>query len=372
MRGRGICFVGLDNYPVLNPRYGGEYFGGESVQQTLLAREFARQGFAVSMLVKDHGQPEEEWIDGIRVLKTFRPGAGVPGTRFFHPKLSSTLRALRKADADIYYQSCAGMMTGIVAGFCRHHRKTFAFRVAHDSDCIPGGELVSLGRDRLLYRFGLRRADFIFAQSERQEALLRTNLGLGSIVLDMAVEVPEISTGADQDIDALWINNLRPFKRPRLFLDMARMLPALRFTMIGGPCVGTEQFYQEILEEASDIPNLQFMGPVPYAEVNDYVLRAKVLVNTSESEGFPNSFLQAWVRGVPVVSFFDPDGLITRHGLGRTAGDIGDMAAAIDEILTTPGTGEGLSQATRRFAFERYSPEAVVRLYLAAFTGGRG
>ena len=40
-----ICFVNSDNYPVLNPEYGSHYIGGESVQQTLLAREFARQGW---------------------------------------------------------------------------------------------------------------------------------------------------------------------------------------------------------------------------------------------------------------------------------------------------------------------------------------
>ena len=44
--------------------------------------------------------------------------------------------------------------------------------------------------------------------------------------------------------------------------------------------------------------------------------RAKVLVNTSDVEGFPNSYLQAWIRGVPVVTLIDPDGVIEREGLG--------------------------------------------------------
>jgi hypothetical protein len=37
-----ICFVGLDNLPVLAPEYRSELIGGESVQQTLLARALAR------------------------------------------------------------------------------------------------------------------------------------------------------------------------------------------------------------------------------------------------------------------------------------------------------------------------------------------
>src|SRR5262247_1540540 len=116
---RSICFVGLDNYPVLNPRFGHEYFGGESVQQTLLAKAFAALGYRVSMVVKDHEQPEGEEIDGITVHKTFAESAGVPILRFVHPRMTSILRALARSDADVFYQSCAGMLTGLVGWHCR-------------------------------------------------------------------------------------------------------------------------------------------------------------------------------------------------------------------------------------------------------------
>jgi len=115
MSQKKICFVGLDNYPVLNPNKGGENFGGESVQQTLLAKAFIDIGYDVSMVVKDHGQSQGEMIDGIKVWKTFKAQEGVPVFRFFYPRLTSIVAALKKADADIYYQSCAGVNTGIVA-----------------------------------------------------------------------------------------------------------------------------------------------------------------------------------------------------------------------------------------------------------------
>src|SRR5262245_27629040 len=50
------CFVGLDNLPVLEPEYRAHSLGGESVQQTLLARALARRGHEVSMVVGDYGQ----------------------------------------------------------------------------------------------------------------------------------------------------------------------------------------------------------------------------------------------------------------------------------------------------------------------------
>ena len=74
-----ICFVGLDNYPVLNPDCGGEYFGGESVQQTLLAKAFADLGYEVSMVVKDHGQAQGEFRQG---SVSGRPSRKVKACRF--------------------------------------------------------------------------------------------------------------------------------------------------------------------------------------------------------------------------------------------------------------------------------------------------
>ena len=187
-----ICFIGLDNYPVLNPARGSEYFGGESVQQTLLARAFHELGYDVSMIVKDHGQPDGEVLDGIRVLKTYADSDGLPVVRFFHPRMTSIWNAFSKADADVYYQSCAGMMTGLAARYCAAHGRKLVFRVAHDTDCIPGEELIRFSRDRWLYRYGLKKADFISAQGVHQQQLLRDNHSLNSTVTNMAVEVPSL------------------------------------------------------------------------------------------------------------------------------------------------------------------------------------
>ena len=60
-----ICFVGLQNLPVLSVQYGAHGIGGEQVQQTLLARALKRRGFDVSMVVADYGQRDGEPVDGI-------------------------------------------------------------------------------------------------------------------------------------------------------------------------------------------------------------------------------------------------------------------------------------------------------------------
>ena len=83
-----ICFVNSDNYPILNPSIGASYTGGESVQQTLLAQAFRDEGWQVSMVCQDYGQPDGELVDGIRVWKTCPPEAGFPIVRFVHPRMT--------------------------------------------------------------------------------------------------------------------------------------------------------------------------------------------------------------------------------------------------------------------------------------------
>ena len=63
-------------------------------------------------------------------------------------------------------------------------------------------------------------------------------------------------------------------------------------------------------------PNLEYLGQRTHAEVNELLARAHIFVNTSTHEGFPNTFIQAWLREVAVVSL----SVRSRSGSGAPAG----------------------------------------------------
>ena len=100
-----ICFVGLDNYPILNSKYANQRFGGESVQQVLIAKAFADLGYEVSSIVLDYGQKNGTLIGKIKVWKSYNLYKGIPIFRFIHPRITSLWKALKKANDDVYYQS---------------------------------------------------------------------------------------------------------------------------------------------------------------------------------------------------------------------------------------------------------------------------
>ena len=313
---RRICFVGVDNYLMLNSASTGAAVNGEAVQQVLLARAFRDLGFEVSTVVASSGGKIDEVIDSIRVLSAFERGSGYPILRFLHPKMTGLFRCLKEVDADIYFQSPAAGLTGLTAAFCKRHSKIFIYRVASDVDCIPGKQLIELWRDRRLFEFGLRNAHLVATQSQYQQRLLDENYGLKSIIANMAVEEPIESLDGPKEIDILWISNLKSVKRVDRLLNIAAQLPEVRFAIIGGVVIGEEDYFAEAKSDAAKLPNVEFMGGLSYADVNQQIAKSKILVNTSEIEGFPNTFLQAWIRKVPVVSFFDPDDIIVRQ-IGR-------------------------------------------------------
>lgn len=358
-----ICFIEALAYPVLSGDTRQSSTGGESVQHTLLAKAFAELGWQVSLISRDVGQEDGAVIDGVQVWKTYTQKSGLPGIRFIHPRLTSIWRALKRADADIYFQSCAGLMTGAVARFVASRQRQMIFRAAHDTDFKPGEELINQDRDRHFYRYGLKRAGLISVQSEVQQQLLSDNYGLPSVVVDMAAEIPPSAPEEARDIDVLWVNNFRQFKRPEIVLDIARAMPDTSFVMIGGPMRTDPGLFEQIEEEARNIKNLNFVGPVPYSEVNSYFSRAKVFLNTSDSEGFPNSFLQAWVRCVPVVSYFDPDGFIERHGLGSSPDTQNDFVPALSEFLEDGAKRRKVGSRARQFVIDSYSSVVIAKQY---------
>ena len=365
-----VCFVGLSNLSHLAPDVAPRGTGGAELQQVLLARALVRRGFDVSMIVYDHGQPDGICYEGIRTFKTYRPDAGIRMVRFIHPRWTSIWGSLRRADADIYYVSIAGMPVGETVLFAHHHGRKAVYRVAHDADCDPRTLIIRYTRDRALYVWGLKRADLVLAQTTTQQRLLRERFGLGSrVVPSLAEPGGRRPPFAERDIDVLWVANLREWKRPERLLELARRLPRLAFHMAGGPSLGAAALYDSVRAHAAALPNVRFHGHVPYAQIGQLFERARVFVGTSDAEGFPNTYLQAWAHGTPVVAFVDPDSLIDQHALGRPVSSIDEMVAAVAALTSQESLWSETSARCARYAERRCDGEAGIAPFVDALLG---
>jgi glycosyltransferase involved in cell wall biosynthesis len=356
------------NLPVLVREYAHHGVGGMQVQQTLLARQLVRRGFDVSMVVMDLGQPDGASWDGITTWRTFRPSAGLPVLRYLHPRWTSVWSALKRADADIYYVSGAGMLIGLVAMFARRYGRKVVYRLASTSDCDPETLWVEYWRDRKLFAYGLKRADLVLSQTqEQQRLLLKKGYRRTSVVIPSLLDSPGRCDDFEaRRVDVLWVGAIRPLKRPKLLLELARQLPHLTFEIAGGPSPDVPALFDEVKREAEALPNVRFLGQVPFHDVGKLFERARLLVGTSEIEGVPNTYLQAWSHGTPVVAYLDPERLIANHGIGRAVSSQQEMAEAVVQLLSDADAWAKASARSREFALTHADENARVQLYVDA------
>jgi glycosyltransferase involved in cell wall biosynthesis len=345
-----VCFVAPKAYPALAGRDDLAHVGGAERQQVLLAGELRRRGHAVSFVVFDHGQPREEVHQGIRLVRCYRPEGGVRGLRFFHPRLSGLWGALAVADADVYYQRGAEPETGTVAHWCRRHGRAFVFAVAHDTNCLRASPLIPGRVERLLFRYGLRRAHAVIAQTTRQQQLLRHEFGARSFLIRSSFAWPwgphrrrPGLTRPGEPSRVLWVGRLSAEKRPGWVVRLARDLPGCHFDVVGqsnersGPG-------DDVIPQLRSLANVTWHGYLPHHRMREVYRDTHVLLCTSESEGFPNVFLEAWACGLGVVTTVDPDGVVTAFRTGEVAGTYDDLR----RLLLTLGQRQPFWEAAGR------------------------
>jgi glycosyltransferase involved in cell wall biosynthesis len=364
-----ICFVAPHTWPVLSRDPSIEVIGGAEVQQSILARALAREGYRVSMICLDFGQPRRVEVDGVTVHSTYLPDAGLPLLRFFHPRLSTMWRTMREVDADVYYQRSSAMLTGVVAEFCRRHGKRSVYAAASDVDFIPGRQPIRYRRDRWLFERGLARVDRIVVQNAGQRENCRNHYARDSLLIPSCYELPERPPGTPAVGDAdcvLWVGVLRELKRPELFLELARRLPQRRFVLIGGADAAgpdTHLHYERVREAARALPNVEMPGFLPLAEVEPWFDRARVYVNTSVYEGMPNTFLQAWSRGIPTVAFIDVGARLGGEPVYSTVQSVEQGAAEIERLFADGAARDGASARLRAYFEHHHSVDGVLARY---------
>ena len=361
-----LCFVALNAWPVLSGDRSIKTVGGAEVQQSILARAFVKRGYRVSMICMDYGQPEGVEIEGVRVFKAHTPQGGFPVLRFVYPRFTSIWAAMKRADADIYYQRSCGAHTGYVAAFCRRYGRKFVYAAAHDADFDPKRSVIPYRRDKVIYAWGLRRAHAIVVQNPAQVDRCHEVYDREPVPVRSCYVPPE-NFHADPRGYVLWIATLRKWKQPEVFIELARRLPQYRFRMVGG--ADGQEYFDALRSMVESVPNLEFAGFVPYADIEREFDGARLFVNTSEFEGFPNTFLQAWARGIPTVSFVDPGSSVNGDAVVNRVTTLDEMASAVQGLMTDDAAWRETGARCATCYADQHSLEAVTGGYEAIFEG---
>lgn len=336
----------------------GRQFGGIAVQLNFWMQVFGDNGWEIHTLTKAdsyvnngvsyhhirHFQSIElawEWYSLYNIIKRVRP----------------QLIVFRGAKRQLYPLSLIG----------RHFGAKVILQGASDVNFEPGKAAVGNCINRRLYEAALHKVDYIVCQNNFQASALKNNFGRDSLVIpNIWGRLAQPSKPDVPASDVVWVGNFRRLKRPEWFYEAARALPETKFAIAGGATVS--EYFIRMAREANSIPNLEFLGQISIEDSNELITGAKILVCSSEYEGFPNTFLQAWAAGIPVVSTVDPDNLIKTYNLGLTADRSKSLTEAIRRLLSDEAIYKSTQQSIRNYFSDHHSSQKCYDVIIGYIT----
>jgi glycosyltransferase involved in cell wall biosynthesis len=369
-----VVFVAPTLYPIFSGRTDIKGAGGAEVQQTEIIRLLTGMGYPVGVITGDFGQPDRDEHNGVVMDKLpAMGGRGIKGIRFIHPRLTDYLPLLRRQQPDVIYTRCAAAQVAVCAYYAKRAGSKLIYHGANDLDFAMGRIPGMSKRDTVLFRWGLRRADLVIVQNTAQQELLRSHWGRQGVVVPSSYE-DLAARRAAFDGPILLVGNVKPIKRPELFVRLSQALPQRRFKIVGGSAGGLKgrHFFDEIQRACASLDNVEMVGFVPVSQVGKQFDGGSVLINVSETEGFPNTFLQAWARGMPTLSFVAPR---DEHGVTGTqvASDFDDMLRRLQALTSDRGEWERASAVGEAQYHRHHSSAAAAATYdrlLSELCGG--
>lgn len=342
-----------------------EYIGGAEVDQFLLAKELPGSSFDITFITYSDGGDTVEYFNNMRIIKAYEREDASNLT--LCSKALSLFYEMYKAKADIYFHSAGA--SGIVALFCLLNNKKFIYRIPSDRDVDNKLSFPCEKRYRwLLNKMDINLADCIIAQSEYQKELVKKNFNKKSIVIKNAFPIKpiEVKKPSNRPI-VLWVGTIGKVKQPELFLELAISITNTDFIMIGGPGNDLE-FYNKIKNKAKQIPNLSFLGFIPFGKIDTYFIKASVLVNTSMFEGFSNTFIQAWMNCVPVITLnSDPDEIVCKYKLGFHSKTFEQLILDTKKIIEDVRLCNQMGKNGRDYVEREHDIKKIVDKYVVIF-----
>lgn len=330
--------------------------GGAELQTTMIARGLVARGLRVAHVVYPMTRRYPREPDTPEVIERAEHRSGLGGLR----EALAVWRSLARADAEVYVVRGSGGHVVPAAAFCAVRRRRFVFSASNDLDFDFDRTDRSAGVVRA-YRRAAASCDRLVVQTSQQRELAeRAFPELDPQLIPSFCQPAEPSSADGRYF--LWADRLVGYKRPGLYLDLAERLPEIGFRMVAPTTTATDPALEaEIHRRASALPNLELLPGMPRERLLEQIAGATAVVKTSQVEGMPNTFLEAWARAVPVLSFeVDPDERIAQNGAGVVAGaSLDDFAAGAERIWGDPGLRARMGASGREFVQTTHSPDAV-------------
>lgn len=362
-----ICFLSLSSYSLLNSRENNCDYGGAEVKQVLIGRALAQKGYDICFVTYDNVpnralSNQAYSFDGISVIKSFFVSTKIPLAK----KFAIIWRCLKQANSDVYIHSSG--FPGIVPLYCLVHRKKFMLLISSDRNAVLRNIASSTSLTTKIALFlDIWFADVVVAQNTFQQRSIEENFNKKPVLIYNPICIPKLSepNGPCDKKIVIWVGTIEEIKQPFLLIELAKSLPNYLFKVIGRCSANEPAVCNKFLSEVKTLPNLRYLGFMPHDELTSIYQEASILVNTSIAEGFPNTFLESWLHGVPVVSLnVDPDEIICKNRLGFHSKTIQQMITDIDTLLINESLLMEYGKNCREYVESMHDLDKIIDTYV--------
>jgi len=324
-----------------------ETFGGATVQIFSLAKELCNyDNLDVSCLTVDFGRKDGEVVKGLKIFNTFHKNDNLLVRVFkFH-------KAIHRVRSDVVIQRGLTSFSCLLAVYCKMFGIKYVYMFA--SDVEADGCYQRTNKKVLLFNLLIKYSDLMISQNKYQHQKILKDYNRKTNILYSGFPVKKSSDINREFI--LWVGRAEQLKNPLKFIHLASINPSHKFVMICNNIVGQKKYFDKIKHLADDVKNIEFISYVPFNKIDSYFGSAKLLVNTSDYEGFPNIFVQAAMNKVPIVSLnVNPDHFITKYNCGVFCdGNEALMNQSVQDLLMDSKKRNDLSINAYNYARENH------------------
>jgi glycosyltransferase involved in cell wall biosynthesis len=340
--------------------------GGAELQFVLLAKHLVDNSFSVDFIVSGEGRETSFTKNRIKIHRLYLKYLKYGKKTIIYDWIK-LFCCLRKIDADIYMIKTPRHLLFLLSLFNLFHNKKIVFIGQIDEDVMLGKVLSKDGIIGLvLYRLGLTNISFTIAQNLFQLKGFVCSLKQKSYLIRNFTSLNSPCFREKKNY-VLWVGNNHSKKHPELFVKLAQDLPDIEFVMIMSTTPQTPHD-DDITAVARTLDNLTYVGYVPFFMIGKYFGEAALFVGTSDMEGFPNTYIQAWQTKTPVVSLYvDPDDVITRYNLGKVSKTLEQLCLDVEQLMTNDPERSVLGDTCREYVRRFHSPQIVTQKYISFF-----
>jgi glycosyltransferase involved in cell wall biosynthesis len=362
MAKRRVCLISLGAYPLL-AESDQLTQGGAEIQFVLLGKNLRARGFDVHFIVKGSSKDFCETIGSISIHKlSFNY---MNGRKFsLLDDWMQLFFCLFSIDADYYFIKTPRHLLFPLAIFTRVSKKKIIFVGQIDEDVLCDKVKKKDGLiGYYFYRVGIWQTFFTISQNIKQMKGFICKFKKRNVLiknyLSLKIESPAIIKKY-----ILWVGNNHLKKHPEIFLRLVNEFPAFNFLMIMSTTAQNPND-DAIKKIAKKLPNLDYKGFVPFSSIGKYFAEASVFIGTSDMEGFPNTYIQAWQTKTPVISLHvDPDSVIQRFKLGRLSGSYEQLCHDLQMLMKDAQLRFDLGENCKKYVDDHHHELKVTERYV--------